>query len=90
MWLNEHIEAKPEYVEPEREVVELETKLTDMIQKSLHGNFAGQYTDIEKENSKVMFTGAIIGIMMAVYFGKSPLFLGVTGALIARVLSNKE
>jgi hypothetical protein len=38
---------------------------------------------------KSMLTGAIIGVMVAVYFGKSPLYLGLGGAVLARLITRE-
>jgi len=34
-----------------------------------------------------MLTGAIIGVMVAIYFGKSPLYFGLGGAVLARLIA---
>lgn len=89
MWLNEYVQEQQAPPEPQREVRELDTKLTAIIQESMYGNFGGRLSEEAKEKSKVMFSGAIIGVVVAMYFGKSPLYFGVGGALIGKLISNK-
>tara|TARA_R110002020_G_scaffold190916_8_gene390579 strand:+ start:149 stop:409 length:261 start_codon:yes stop_codon:yes gene_type:complete len=84
MWLNQYTEEEKE---PQREVHELDPKLSKMIQESMHGNFGGRLRDEAVSEGKSMLTGAIIGVMVAVYFGKSPLYLGLGGAVLAKLIT---
>lgn len=87
MWLNEHVEAQEQ--EPEKEIHEIDPKVAKMIQESLHGNFGGDLRNSAQKGGKVMLTGAILGVMAAVYLGKSPLYLGLGGAVLAKLISKQ-
>tara|TARA_E500000331_G_C17228859_1_gene701659 strand:- start:1483 stop:1746 length:264 start_codon:yes stop_codon:yes gene_type:complete len=86
MWLNQYNQQE-EVVEERREVYELDPKLTKMMKDSLYGNFGGDLKDKALSNGKSMLTGAIMGIMVAVYFGKSPLYFGLGGAVLAKLIA---
>jgi len=87
MWLNDQVQEQQQ--EPEREVRELDPKFTKLVQESMYGNFGGRLSDEATAQGRVMFTGAIIGVMSAVYFGKSPLYFGIGGALLGKIISNR-
>lgn len=86
MWLNEYTEEEQE---PQREVYEIDPKLSEILQESMYGNFGGRLRDEAVSKGKSMLTGAIIGVMVAVYFGKSPLYLGLGGAVLARLITRE-
>jgi hypothetical protein len=87
MWLNQYNQQEEEIIENKREVYEIDPNLTKMMQDSMYGNFGGSIRDEAVAKSKTMLTGAIIGVMVAVYFAKSPLYFGVGGAILARVIA---
>tara|TARA_R110000744_G_scaffold379862_3_gene498983 strand:+ start:201 stop:464 length:264 start_codon:yes stop_codon:yes gene_type:complete len=87
MWLDQYNQKEEE---PQREVHELNSDYSKLLQESMHGNFGGRLRDESKEKGKVMLTGAILGIMAAVYFGKSPLYFGLGGAVIGRLITREK
>lgn len=88
MWLNRYEEeVHEEEVRDRREVYEIDPKLTKMMKESLHGNFGGNIRDEAVAKGKTMLSGAIVGVMIAVYFGKSPLYFGLGGAVLARLIA---
>lgn len=88
MWLNRYDNTDGvEEVQDRRQVYEIDPKLTKMMKDSLYGNFGGDIRDKATERGKSMLTGAIIGVMVAIYFGKSPLYLGLGGAVLARLIA---
>lgn len=88
MWLNQYDNSNGvEEVEDKRQVYEIDPKLTKMMKDSLYGNFGGDIRDSAAAKGKSMLTGAIIGVMVAIYFGKSPLYFGLVGAVLARLIA---
>jgi len=88
MWLNEYNQAQ-EQQEPQREVHEIDPKAAALIQESMYGNFGGRIATEAAEKGKTMLAGAIVGVLVAVYFGKSPLYFGIGGAVIGRIIPTK-
>jgi hypothetical protein len=79
MWLNQY--AEQEEQEPQREVHEIDPKAAKLIQESMYGNFGGRLATEAQEKGKAMLSGAIVGVLIAVYFKKSPLYFGIGGAV---------
>ena len=80
MWQNEKLE------EPRKKTIELDEELTDTIQKSM---FGGLRADGKKSlsNTKKIMMGGVVGVFAGLYFGKSPLLLGVVGYGIKLLIS---
>ncbi len=79
MWQNEKLE------EPRKKTIELDEELTDTIQKSM---FGGLRADGKKSlsNTKKIIMGGVVGVFAGLYFGKSPLLLGVVGVVVSSLI----
>ena len=70
--------------EPKKKTIELDSKLTDAIQKSM---FGGLRADGGKEdNTKKIMMGGVIGVFVGLYFGRSPYIFGVSGIVISSLI----
>ncbi len=69
---------------PQKKTIELDSKLTDTIQKSM---FGGLRADGGKEsNAKKIIMGGVIGVFVGLYFGKAPYLFGVAGVVISSLI----
>tara|TARA_R110000764_G_scaffold15140_2_gene43153 strand:- start:758 stop:1006 length:249 start_codon:yes stop_codon:yes gene_type:complete len=82
MWQNEKLKK------PIKKTIELDKELTDTIQKSMFGGLRADGGSKSNKTKKVMM-GGVVGVFAGLYFGKSPLILGVVGVVISSLIFKK-
>ena len=73
---------------PQKKTIELDSELTDTIQKSMFGGLRAD-GGLKSSKTKKVMMGGVVGVFAGLYFGKSPLLLGVVGVVISSLIFKK-
>ena len=82
MWQDDKI------VKPQKKTIELDSELTDTIQKSMFGGLRAD-GGLSSSNTKKITMGGVVGVFAGLYFGKSPLLFGVLGVVFTSLIFKK-
>ena len=86
MWLDDYNYVEEDNI-PQVENIVLDERFTESARLAVQGGLKNNFIGETKSQSSSILVSAVAGAGLGLYFGKSPVFFGIIGAVIGTLLT---